>query len=356
MDFDLLHDMPRYILASLSLVFILALFTLSLPVAAQNASGVNETANINGNSSLNVSPDLRASPSVVVNQSTAVNITPAVNVSPVTIQSGSNTSMSIEDSHGINYSVYDSIYGTSPHVSIITVQLYLNGAPYDHPGIPITFTSDNDSVAVLEPLNRTKLTDAHGRAKILLIANNTVGAVNIIARSQISHSIELKDACTVQIVGWGTVSGMVTDKNKNGVPFANVTLWVWDGSNVGVLQAPDNPQLTNDGSTAAIGTFTFTYVPHGTYNLTAEKDGHVYFAMVYMDIGTYTANVAFPDYAVPAFIMPTPTPAPTPETIASPTPSPTATPSSGLPIPGMEIVMATISIALAAAASLHKKI
>jgi hypothetical protein len=114
-----------------------------------------------------------------------------------------------------------------------------------------------------------------------------------------------------------------------------------------MLRAPDNPQLTNEGRTATIGTYTFTYVPAGVYNLTAEKDGQVYFAVVYMTVGTYTANVAFPDYVYTARIPPTLTPTPLPTAASSPTPTPTPTPA---PSPGFEVflVLAAIGIGLLA--------
>ncbi len=262
------------------------------------------------------------------------------------------TMLSVQDANRseVNYSAYDAIYGTSVHVSVITAQLYLNGRPYRMANVPITFTSDNDSIAVLEYANRTRPSDANGQAKILLVANNTVGEVHITASSDLYHGMypPISDTCTVRVVGWGTVSGVVTDKNKNGVPYAKMTLWVWNGTaNVRVLNAPDNPQLSNDGTTAAIGTYTYTYVPAGLYNLTAEKDNSTYFAMVNVTAGTFTANVAFPDYVytgrLPATV--TPTPAPTATAKPTPAPSPKATPR---PSPGLEATFAVTGLAVAA--------
>jgi hypothetical protein len=263
---------------------------------------------------------------------------------------GNSTTFTVEDANRseVNYSAYDSIYGTSVHVSVITAQLFLNGKPYNQSNIPITFTSDNDAVATLEPYNRTRPSDEHGQAKILLISNNTVGIVNITASAEQYNGIfpPLTDTCTVRVVGWGTVSGVVTDKNQNGVPNAKMTLWVWNGTdNVGILRSPDNPQLTNDGSTATIGTYTFTYVPAGVYNLTAEKDNNTYFAMVYLTVGTYTANVAFPDYIYTARIPPTVTPLPV--TTATPSPTPTPTPSPGF---GSAFALLAIGIVIAGVA------
>jgi hypothetical protein len=265
----------------------------------------------------------------------------------VTLVSGS-PAFSIEDANRseVNYSAYDYIYGQSAHISVITAQLYLDGRPYNMSGIQVTFTSDNDSVAVLEPLNRARPSDEHGQAKILLISNNTVGIVNITASAN-PTGFTIRDSCTVRVVGWGTVSGVVTDKNKNGVPYAKVTLWRWSESgNQTMLVTGDNPQLTNDGSTAAIGTYTFVYVPQGIYNVTAEKDGHVYYAIVYMTVGTYTANIAFPDYVYLAPITPTPA-APT-ATPAAASPTPAATPAP-TPAPGALAALAMIGLACLAA-------
>ncbi len=249
--------------------------------------------------------------------------------SPVTIENCS-PAFTIEDAYGINYTIYDELGAQSVHVSVITAQLYLNGAPYRMAGIPITFSSDNDSVAVLEP-NRTRPSDANGQAKILLIARNHSGWVNITAESEIIYGHRLKDTCRVRVVGWGTVSGIVTDQNRNGIPDATVTLWVWNGTaNVRMLAAHDNPQLSNDGRTAAIGMYTFVYVPAGSYNVTAEKDGHVYYRLfdLHEGQGTVTANVAIPDYVYVKPATPTPMPSATPTLPPSSSPKPTPSTSA----------------------------
>ena len=51
------------------------------------------------------------------------------------------------------------------------------------------------------------------------------GDVNVPAFAQVTVVSNLTDTCLVKVVGWGTISGMVTDKNKNGVPNATVKLW-----------------------------------------------------------------------------------------------------------------------------------
>lgn len=263
--------------------------------------------------------------------------------SPVTLEYPC-ASFTIEDAKDINYSIYDELGAQSVHVSVITAQLYLNGAPYRMAGVPITFSSDNDSIAYLEPYNRTRPSDASGQAKILLIAHNRTGFVNITAESEIIYGHKLSDTCRVRVVGWGTVSGIVTDQNRNGIPDATVTLWLWNGTNTKMLQSKDNPQLSNDGRTAAPGMYTFVYVPVGSYNVTAEKEGHVYYRLfdMYEGSGTITANVAIPDYVyiVPATLTPTPIATPTQE-------APSATPKP-VPTPALPALLVAGAIATAA--------
>ncbi len=117
---------------------------------------------------------------------------------------------------------------------------------------------------------------------------------------------------------FGTVSGIVTDQNKIGIPGANVTLWDagWNSTsgaweNLGPAGGMDNPQLTNNGSTGAPGMYTFYNVPYGAYNVTGEKDGHSWFSVLILgpgdayanatfkpgsEYGTATHNIAIPDY------------------------------------------------------------
>ena len=126
------------------------------------------------------------------------------------------------------------------------------------------------------------------------------------------------------------MSGIVTDQNKVGIPYANVTLYyaVQNGSvaeqydNNGIVKIPENPQQSNDGRTAAVGMYTYYRVPWGLYNVTAEKEGHcilrslpAWSAQRYSDtagqanfngeIGTATHNIAIPDYAYMAPVTPT---------------------------------------------------
>jgi hypothetical protein len=201
--------------------------------------------------------------------------------------------------------------------SIITAQLYLNGQPYHRSNINIQFSSDNDTVASL-PAIKTNVSDLNGQATIPLTSNRTIGWVNVTANASIMYGMNITNSTLVKVVGWGTVSGIVTDQNKVGIPYANVTLWyaVQNSSiaeqydNNGIVKIPENPQQSNDGRTAAVGMYTYYRVPWGLYNVTAEKEGHVYYAVFALgpssvtgvtgfsgEIGTATHNIALPDYA-----------------------------------------------------------
>jgi PGF-CTERM protein len=228
--------------------------------------------------------------------------------------------------------------------SLVTAQLYLNGLPYKRSNVKINFSSDNNTVGNLVGAV-TVDSDANGRANITLRSNQTVGWVNVTGNTSISFNSVISDSVLIKVVGWGTVSGIVTDRNKNGIPGATVTLWVreWNASklmwvNVEKADVAENPQDANDGRTAAVGMYTYEKVPWGLYNVTAEKDGHIYFAFVNLTEGTYTANVAIPDFVYnppPPVATPTPTPGPTVAPTVAPTPTPTPKPT-----PGFELVFA----------------
>ena len=105
----------------------------------------------------------------------------------------------------------------------------------------------------------------------------------------------------------GTINGMVMDKHRNGIPNATVTLWAtrWANDtyeNVKAVEIKDNPQLTiGDPMVAAIGVYNFFDVPMGIYNITAEKEGHMWFAWVNVShSGMHTNNIALPDYMISA--------------------------------------------------------
>lgn len=236
--------------------------------------------------------------------------------------------------------------------SVITAQLFLNGKPYKRSGVLVTFFGDNDTIGYL-PALKTNTSNTLGQAAIILTSNATKGDVNVTGYAKISLSRNLTDSCVVHVVGWGTISGMVTDKNKNGIPNATVKLWTTKYANdsyekVKLYSSPENPQQTvSRPEIAAIGTYTYYRIPSGIYNLTAEKadsagNVHIWFAIVNLTVGTATNNVALPDYVVPTVVTATPIPATPTPAAATPTPVP-ATPTpvpTPTPTPGFETVFA----------------
>ncbi|HMK46719.1 MAG TPA: PGF-CTERM sorting domain-containing protein [Methanocella sp.] len=190
--------------------------------------------------------------------------------------------------------------------STVTAQLYLNGKPYKRSGITVTFFGDNDTIGYL-PAVRTNVSDTNGQASVILTSNQTKGDVNVTGYAKISMSRNLSDKAIVHVVGWGTISGMVTDKNKNGIPNAKVELWnanyangTWEKQSL--VKSPENPQYTvSRPEIAAIGTYTYYRIPAGIYNVTATVNDsvgnqHIWFAIVNLTEGTATNNIALPDY------------------------------------------------------------
>ncbi|CAJ37271.1 PGF-CTERM sorting domain-containing protein [Methanocella arvoryzae] len=234
--------------------------------------------------------------------------------------------------------------------SIITAQLYYNGKPYKRGGVTVTFFGSNDTIAYL-PSVKTNVSNSAGQAAIILTSNATKGKVTVTGYTKIGITQNLTDDCEVEVVGWGTISGMVTDKNKNGIPNATVKLWTTKWANdtwesVRLVKSPENPQYTvSRPEIAAIGTYTYYRVPSGIYNLTAEKadssgNVHMWFAIVNLTVGTATNNVALPDYVVPSEVV-TATPVVTPSVTATPTATQTVTPTATpTPTPGFETVFA----------------
>jgi PGF-CTERM protein len=249
--------------------------------------------------------------------------------------------------------------------STITAKLYLNGKAYRVKNQQIGFMSDNDSRAFL-PVVKDNVSDANGEATIILTSAMEKGPVTVTAFSQITVVNNLTASCVVNVVGWGTISGMVTDMNKNGVPNATVTLYYTTQNasgvfndytrgnngvgtapgNNGLVRTPENPQKTvQRAEVAAIGTYTYFRIPSGIYNVTAEKadasgNNRMWFAIVNLTVGTATNNIAIPSLVInvpspTAVVTPVITPAPTAVITPAPTTAPTSTPT-----PGFELVFA----------------
>jgi len=107
--------------------------------------------------------------------------------------------------------------------------------------------------------------------------------------------------------GGDTITGVVLSSGSQSVPDATVTLYDMDGY---LVDVPNNPQQSSGGMGTEAGIYTFYNVPPGVYNVTAEKNGVLYFAIA--DVsggGTATANVVLPGYFEPGPIQ-GPSPAP----------------------------------------------
>lgn len=95
--------------------------------------------------------------------------------------------------------------------------------------------------------------------------------------------------------GTGTITGLVLTGNNVAIPDAYVTLYPESDVGVDAYQAiPDNPQLTSNFTHPVVGVYTFYDVPYGIYNVTAEKDGESFYAIVNVTAGTATANIVIP--------------------------------------------------------------
>ena len=142
-----------------------------------------------------------------------------------------------------------------------------------------------------------------------------------------------------------TVTPQPSQVDLGDVKGAVVTLYYFDqatGGKGAIVPLPDgqNPQEVQwDYTKAAPGTYTFYKVPQGTYYVEAVHGNHTWFAIVTVDQGTSTANVAIPPYndsgffATPspeATLSPSPSPSPANATPATLTPTPSATPSPGM--------------------------
>ncbi len=106
--------------------------------------------------------------------------------------------------------------------------------------------------------------------------------------------------------GPDTIYGYVKDKNLNGIPGATVSIYnvnVVDGYPLsdGLVDITGNPVTT--ASDDSVGFYAFEGLQPGYYNVTAEKNGHLWFAIVNVtgsDVNGVECFVAIPDYVNPA--------------------------------------------------------
>jgi hypothetical protein len=112
--------------------------------------------------------------------------------------------------------------------------------------------------------------------------------------------------------GTGAITGVIlSSAGSHAVPNANVALYDEDGN---LVDIPDNPQLSSNGTGNNGGVYTFYDVPYGRYTVSADKEGVEFFAVVNLTTGTATANVVLPEYveSEPAYREPEPPEVPTP--------------------------------------------
>jgi hypothetical protein len=143
-------------------------------------------------------------------------------------------------------------------------------------------------------------------------AANGSTTIKNVADSNVADTVQ-PGAAGVPAAPFGCVNGMATDKNKNGMPDVTVTLWEvrLDNAtgtyvNVGLADVENNPRVSwgeQDGN--ATGDYVFFNVPLGTYNLTAEKDGHMACSLVNVTRGTAIMNLDLPGiiYVDPATMI-----------------------------------------------------
>jgi hypothetical protein len=156
-----------------------------------------------------------------------------------------------------------------------------------------------------------------------------------------------------------TITPQPSQVDLSNVKGAVVTLYYFDDATGGkgaMVPLPDgqNPQPVEwDYTKAAPGTYTFYKVPQGTYYVEAVHGNHTWFAIVTVDQGTSTANVAIPPYNDSGFNA-TPSPEATLSPLPSPLVSPTATepakptPAGTTPSPGMSTLCALTGLTIVA--------
>lgn len=116
----------------------------------------------------------------------------------------------------------------------------------------------------------------------------------------------------VDYSGTGTITGVIlASPDSHAVPNANVGLY---DENDNLVDIPDNPQLSSNGTGNNGGVYMFYGVPYGYYTVKAEKGGVEFFAVVNLSAGTATANVVLPEYVETelAYKEPLPPEVPTP--------------------------------------------
>ncbi len=188
--------------------------------------------------------------------------------------------------------------------SVITAQLYQDGAPAHISGIVVYFDQSDASKGDLQ--SSSVSTDTNGAATTYYTSKANDGSTSIRAyiTSSQDGSILAQDNVQLSIVISGSISGIIEDSKGNLIPYANVSLW----QNGQLVRIPENPQQSGDGRGIALGSYNYYRVPLGQYTVTAEKEGHKLSVSINLVGNGVTADIALSDYTYNAPATPTPTP------------------------------------------------
>lgn len=198
----------------------------------------------------------------------------------------------------------------------ITAQITLDGGPYPLNGTRVYFTTGNSSVATIDT-DDFVLSNPDGKATVNLTAINP-GDVTIKAYA-ISSKSSIFDSKNFRVSGFGSISGLITDKAYGGIEGATVTLYYLDNNNKGSLvQVADNPQTTSDDVVGTAGLYRFQNVPQGSYYVEATIDGKSGHSIVRDTADGQSVNIHIEDYSTAPEVTPAPTVEATPTAIVSP--------------------------------------
>ncbi|HUL62369.1 MAG TPA: carboxypeptidase-like regulatory domain-containing protein [Methanocella sp.] len=207
----------------------------------------------------------------------------------------------------------------------IDVQLTIRGANYSGNNFGVYFLSDDQGLVSI-PWGTAAVSDDDGRASLNVTTGPGAGNVTLTA-ALLRPDGTVRASKVYRVVGFGNVTGIVTDAAGKGIPGATVTLYAINDSARGEkVPTAGNPATTAGRDAAVPGLYSFGNVPFGTYLIEAAVDGHA---------ANVTCTVSHPaesaDINIPGYVATTPTPSPS----ATPTPSPTATnvPASPTPSP-----------------------
>ncbi len=207
----------------------------------------------------------------------------------------------------------------------IDVQLTIQGANYSGNNFGIYFLSDDQGLVSI-PWGTAAVSDDGGHASLNVTTGPGTGNVTLTA-ALLRPDGAVRASKVYRVVGFGNVSGVVTDAAGKGVPGATVTLYAINGTARGErVPISGNPATTAGPDAAVPGVYSFGNVPFGTYVIEAAVDGHAANVTSSVSHATESADINIPGFMV---ATPTPTPSPTP-TIG---PSPSATPVSASPTP-----------------------